>query len=453
MQVVNYAMEGLGEPGQIPLGFLEVLKDMHPKRMREVYYGQARSWDKQLHHNIPYFASESRQFEPPKNETRLERYQRWLEIPLQRDVTLAYKTQGEPAFYPIIGFIPYIIPTMIGIVLELPPVLTMYLASICNSLACIYLGYWMIRAIPVMKWGYVFLLTVPSLFLIRLVVMPDAICLELCMLMLAVILNLLLRPSALSYKQQALYILLAIMVGMVKVAYFPITLLTALIPRRCFYSRWNQWLFVAAALAASTMASVLWAMYIKDVNDYTSLQYFWSGKGWGGTHNAIMSPLHTVYLALQEFFSLGEQEERLRNMYFWPVWLELRVPMSIMWLFTLAILLTVVLPAGDDVWRPSKQQRLIFLLTFIAIYMTIYIAKIMTTPIGTGLQGRYFAPAYPLLLGAFYNPFKIQPKKQGVAVLRALRASTRWLGHGFVLIGLIIWVEMHGIMFRILHII
>jgi hypothetical protein len=438
LQVVHYSMAVMGSPGAIPASFLTVIQQSAPGKLRHHYARQAAQWNKS-YDDLPNFSTGIRG--SLKKQTNVQRFVSLKSIDLERQKTVTFKTKGEPLSYPVVGFLPSIIPVTLGIALSLPPVVILFMMMAGQSMVSIAFGYWIIRSIPVLKWPVTLMLLMPTYVMMRLFPMPDTLCIELVLLVLACVLRRYHNRSIIPPQTLAGLGGLCVMFSFVKLAYFPLSAMLAMLPDQCFHSRRKKWIFIIAVILLSTGVSLCWLLYVRSSNTPSVLKTI-QGQGW--------QQIQFILLYANKFFWLfvdGLAEKKhfytyIRSVFFWQG--RIGVPVFTWWPCAglVALGLTVFFPLSDEKTRLSLWCRCVSMAIFTLMAYFLY-AGTALNPAGWSnrVQGRFILPVLPLLMLAWYNPWPSLLKK------------TSLLPAFFVISGCIIWLAMHYVMLRIQHII
>ncbi len=416
----NLANTFLGHPDTLPVSFLSLLAVTAPNKLQDVSAIPCEQWQP----NIRKYCSLRGQ--PPNFEISFESL---LNIPLNRSKSFHFISHRDASHYSIIGYLPYVAAIMVGLLLNLSPVLILYFSVFINAAFAIALGYYTLRLLPVLRWPICFLLLMPSSFMIRSYVMPDAMTMELSFFILALVLHMRYSPAIISIRKMALMIILAGLMGGIKIVYFLVPFVYLLIPDSCFTSRRQKMFFVFCAVSCSILAATLWNIHITH-NYYAGtsswqlqLIYMWP-----------LSYLKTIYSPLINTHLLMNM--LIPNMLFWGVWqvwshgviLFLFLPLLLLTFIETESLYRIKLPMGV-----RMVSAAIFFaswgLVLTAMHLHWVVPAQLMINLSHAVQGRYFVPILVYFLLAWNS---------SIAIPERWRGLTCFVLHSYIIISLII---------------
>ncbi len=342
-----------------------------------------------------------------------------LAIKLEPEKTFPFVSRPEAAHYSPVGYLPFVVPLVVGLWLQLPPEILLHGCIIVNAMLSIALGALVLRILPFMHAPIYFLLLLPSSFNIRKLVMPDALMMNLAFLLLALTLRYRAHPIVLSLGRKLFLVALAIVASVTKVAFFLTPLVYALIPSRCFGSGRNKIMWVTGSVIGGIIVAMAWNIY--------AAQQFYADFASADVGFVLTHPLESIRLIYSPFWSADVFFDRICNdMLSWN-WNWMHDP----WLAGVFILplplLALVRPAGQASVLFTGWERLFLLGVFMLTWAVIMIT--MLGHLGAGvnegalrlngvIQGRYMVPVLPYLLAAMYSV--ITPHKMVLAHLNNL---------------------------------
>ncbi len=357
----------------------------------------ACKWEKELNERYCTHASNSNKAS----------FQELSSIPLEPDKTFRYVPEPKAAQFNLIGYLPYIIGACIGIFFGLSPLAIMYVSVALNSALTIALSAYILKMLPVLRWTVCCILLLPTVFMYKIFIMPDGLALELCLMMLALTLQIIVHKN-LGQKQILFLVGLSFLLGIIKMVYCLIPLILLLIPEDMFKKRINKYLLVASCTFISVFTATAWSHYV--FNHYYSHAKFITNFGL----TEFQGFLDYVF---QIISNLGD-----------PAWVKLRLNNLLSWnrswihdSTTLLIscgclLVSLVVRDTHTAYEFSvdAKQRIILVTIFIGTAMIMCVAMynhqlslsmISHIKQGKGVQGRYFIPIIPLLLLSLYPRF------------------------------------------------
>jgi uncharacterized membrane protein len=397
--VAHLANTVLGKPDTLPVSFLELLKSTAPYKMGDVEAMPCSHWA--LAFRIRYCVVHAPVLSmPPLSDL--------MAIKLNPYQTFLFMSNAAASHYSIIGYIPYVLPLAAGLWLNLPPILLVYAAVGFNAILMILLGTYTLRILPILRWPACFILLLPSSFMNRSFVMPDALTMELSFLVLGVSLHYKCFPRLLEKRHFIILIVLAILIGAIKIAYFFIPLIYLIIPSHCFNNQQRRLVFIMVAFVSSIAAAMAW-------NYYATMAYY-APLFPGRLQSILSSPfayIRTIYqsLAVPQIFWMN-----LENMLMWNRLSPYGHGLMVLLALPLLLLTIIETSAAPNLLR--IEERLlgvdIFLLLWGMVLTAMYLHVIVTPEqlvyIPLTMQGRYFIPALPFLLLAFHSIMHV-PKK------------------------------------------
>lgn len=326
---------------------------------------------------------------------------RWLaawsiELESERRAFLEFPNSGMLPFVP---YVPQALAIAVGRMLELPPVALVYLGRLGNLLVGSWLVWLALRRIPGWRWPALFLALNPAALGARASLSPDALVFALTLCIVAATLAGLAdrqRPSA--AETGSTLALATIALCLTKLPYAP--LLFAVLPvylsrpHRLRLSMLGIWvLLLTAAISYSSwcVARVTQPLRTDVVIDRE-----------GQLVRALTEPSHFLRSTIKVLRSRG----RLYVEQLWGDrlgWLDVPLPTGLPWLLGAAFLALVFLdrPPGH---RPNPAYAAAFAAATVASLLTVALSQYATwTPPNVqmirGLQGRYFLPLMPFVLG------------------------------------------------------
>lgn len=167
----------------------------------------------------------------------------------------SFQTVGATATLSPFSYIPQTIGCMIGNLLNLKPILIVYLARLSNLLFYIGIIYLSIKIMPKEKWKEVIMLIAlfPMTLNLAASISPDVTIISLSILLVSYILNLKFNKEKVKIIDCIILLILNLIVSMSKIVYLPMTLLYFLIPKEKFKNKKQRilLLFISILLFAS----------------------------------------------------------------------------------------------------------------------------------------------------------------------------------------------------------
>ncbi|MBR2754052.1 DUF2142 domain-containing protein [Candidatus Saccharibacteria bacterium] len=165
------------------------------------------------------------------------------------------------ALYSFICYIPQVLASLVGKILNFSVLGTAYLMEIFNYAFWVVLVFYAIRLIPKFKSIVLFIALLPITIQEATSMSPDALTIGLCLFFVSYILYLAYGKKRILEKQD--YIILAvcsIIVGFCKIVYLPLVLLLLLIPKERFKSNKQRWVFLGTLIAFVAIINAVWLL-------------------------------------------------------------------------------------------------------------------------------------------------------------------------------------------------
>jgi uncharacterized membrane protein len=302
--------------------------------------------------------------------------------------------------------VPYIISAFaitLGKLLNLSPIILIYLGRLANLLVWVFLTYLAIRIIPIHKWVLFMVALIPMTLFEAASLSADSLILGLSFLIVAIFFKYAFDENKKSINIKDVYILfiLVLLLSLSKQIYFVLLLLIFLIPSEKFGGRKKMFYTAGFLLLAILLISGGWSLLVKDLYVPIVPQISISGQ----ILYILGDPLRFPYALLKTFFYRGLSYQLLFVGNFW-----LDIPLPIWWIGAFVTSIVPVALLDKSRHLISKKQKLISLSIFIMIFLLVCaFVYISWTVVGQnmidGIQGRYFIPILPLL---FLLLFKIK---------------------------------------------
>lgn len=310
------------------------------------------------------------------------------------------------AFNTPIAYGPQTVGIMIGRLLDLPPILWMYLGRIANLVTWLILISFAIRAMPGKKWAVVFIGLLPMSIAQAASLSADVLGYGMIALLAALVFkyaNILYTSKILSPYQLGLLFVLPFLITLTKQGVAVFSLLILLLPQRVFQNRKIEIAFKSLALIVPAVLLAAWLSYVARYDltaTYTNFQDpelqldFVSGNP-----HSFINVLWNTY-----FFSWGDSIARSLIGTFG--WSDAPLSLPIVIFGYIAMFLVFIARVASDKISLEKWQKIgvviISILYFLAVSIGLYMYySPVEFKIIVGLQGRYFIPllflAIPLL--------------------------------------------------------
>lgn len=302
--------------------------------------------------------------------------------------------------------VPYIIPAFAitpGKLLNLSPLILIYIGRLANLLVWVFLTYLAIRIIPVHKWVLFMIALIPITLFEAASLSADSLILGLSFIIVAIFFKYAFDDNKKKINKKDIYILfiLTLLLSLSKQIYFLLLLLIFLIPSEKFGGRKKMFYVAAFLFFTIILISGGWNILVKDLYIPIVPQVSISGQ----IAYILGDPLRFPYALLNTFFYRGFSYQLLFVGNFW-----LDIPLPMWWVGAYVLSMIPVALIDKSMVLVSKKQKLISLAIFIIIFLLVcafvYISwTVVGQNIIDGIQGRYFIPILPML---FLLLFKIR---------------------------------------------
>jgi uncharacterized membrane protein len=343
-------------------------------------------------------------------------------IPLQPFDTI-FLDFTNTALYSGFLYIPQATGIFIGKHLGANPLWLLYFGRLSNLLIFIVSIYFAIRIIPVNKWLFVFLATLPGSLVVHSSLSADVLVNSLSYLIIAIILCFSFNESIqkISYKQILIILIFSVLIGLAKLVYLPILFLLFLIPSVKFKTTKFKIGILSLAIfvglgTAYLQKSIIDSKYIPyseyNVNyrDNTALN---KGCDINKQIEFIKDhPKHTIKVFVKSFFS---NFKYMSKSYIGILgWFHFCPPNWFVY-FAYLIIFFLLLFDPDNILVPhfSILQRcyigLIIFIVFVLIMLSQYLSwDLVGEESAYPMIGRYFIPVFPLFFIMLFNLIKLK---------------------------------------------
>ncbi len=328
------------------------------------------------------------------------------------------------ALYSALLYLPQASGIFIGKQFGANPFWLIYLGRLANLLIFIILVYYAIKIVPVKKWLFVLLATLPMSFIVHSSLSADVLVNSISYLFIAIVLNLTYSNNIkqVSYKHVLVIITLSVLIGLAKLVYVPVLLLLVLIPSGKFKGTKVKIAILTVAIIAGTgtaffQKSVIDAKYIpySEYNvayrDYTALK---KGSDINKQIDFIKeNPKQTVKVFVRSFFS--EFKNMTQGYVGLLGWGHMYPPSWFAGLAYLIIFFLVLFRYKDGLIQDLTLLHrcgigLIGLGLIVLIMLSQYLSwDLVGENRAYPLIGRYFIPVFPLFFIMLFDLVKIKP--------------------------------------------
>lgn len=302
-----------------------------------------------------------------------------------------------------LSFLPYLLASIINFIgrnLNLPILIVFLVCRLGNFVVSTILCYLAIKTTPKFKKIFAMLAIFPVFLQQAAGIDMDYLTNSVAFLFIANIFKYSFEDTELKIKDILLISGIGVALGLCKFGYFPILLLTLLIPNSKFYSKKRAIVFKLALLILPIVISCA-ANFTAVSNPNESTDKY--------TITSVLSnPINSAKICLKTFFKRFEADtfSGLINGFGWSTKYQLEISL---WTFS-AVSIIILFSDNEDSKDLRKKDRIIMIVVWAVIYLILYgVAFTEWTSIesGTinGLQSRYFVPILPLFYIVISNNF------------------------------------------------
>ncbi len=317
-----------------------------------------------------------------------------LSIPLNKEDIIYYCSCNKTNYYggsmySPFQYLPHLIGIEIGKFLNLGPTWILYLARLFHFLAFAVLTTIGLKLLPKFKLPAMLILLSPVVLSGATTISADGITNATIFVFIAYILNLRYSQKKIKAKQKILLALLAFMISMCKVVYFPIIALVFLLQKQQFKNAKDNLLFKLSLIIIGTMLSLGW---LSLASAFMNSQ---SSTSEGQIHFVLTHPFEFIFIIIRTYlFNLNTNLSNLffgDQMYHWSL--------DTYSMFSLAYVAIIFLSLFTEKanLKLSKTAKILIIILEVIILGLIASALFVqnnaeaSSVIG-GIQARYFIP-------------------------------------------------------------
>lgn len=288
----------------------------------------------------------------------------------------------------------------IGDIIQLNYIYVLYLAKMLNFIVFLILGYFSIKMMPFGKLATLAYLMIPMLLHQVTSISADSFIIAITIFFIADTLKMAFTKEKISKRDEVIYYISALLMGLAKSVYIPIALLGLLILRNKNIDKNKKVRLILISSLVCIVFGGIWYIYSSgyiDARDYIDI------NGVNGKEQIsfiLHNPITYLRIFLNTIHDLGES-------YLYTFigssfgWLNISVPNLTIVAYLFLLLLSPFLEKHDEELDIKSKiwTMLIFLGTFVLVITALYI---IWTGVGQwliqGVQGRYFLPIAILIL-------------------------------------------------------
>lgn len=308
--------------------------------------------------------------------------------------------------YNALPYLPQALGIFIGDIMNLNYIWIFYLGRLLNLLVYLLICFYSIKLIPRLK-KVVFLLALMPMSLHQAASLSaDGLTNALSLLLICYVLNVVYKKEEyLNRKTLITIAALSILVSLLKITYFPLSLVVFLIPISKYKKIKNYFIINCSIVVLSMVSAVSWLLITRTMDIYvpvnTEIQL----------NSLIDDPLGYSSLLFKNIFNYD-------NLYLQFIgilgWLSVPLPMIVYILYFLSFFVVIAIEGSKESESITKGRVFsiiislsIFVIGYILVETSLYLNWPQTSAvIVEGVQGRYFIP---LVLLLFYGLFLLVP--------------------------------------------
>lgn len=321
--------------------------------------------------------------------------------------------------------IPYIVSAFaitLGKLLNLSPLVLIYIGRLANLLIWVFLTYQAIRITPVHKWIFFMIALIPMTIFEAASLSADSLILGLSFLIIAVFFKFAFDNVKTKINKKDIYVLsiLLLLLALSKQIYFILLGLIFLIPSEKFGGWRNRFIALIFLFLFVVLISGGWNLLVKDLYVPIVPQVSISGQ----IAYILGDPLRFPYALLKTLIYRGLSYQLLFVGNFW-----LDIPLPPWWMGAYILSMIPVALVDKSNVLISQKQKIVSSVTFVIISLFVALfVYVSWTVVGQniidGIQGRYFIPILPLLFLLLFKKWNFD-KYKNKTVLTILNNSNR----------------------------
>lgn len=304
--------------------------------------------------------------------------------------------------------IPYLAPTFaifIGKLLNISPLLLMYIGRLSNLLVWLFIIYIAIKLTPVHKWVMLMLSLMPMTIFQGSSLSADSFTIAISFLTIAIFFKFSIDKTKKTINTKDIIVLFILMLtlALTKQTYFFLSFLFFLIPIKKFGSLKKKLLLFALLFLITFEICILWSMAFRGF--YTPLTTVATIPN--QTAFLLSNPFNFPYVFINSFLSTDTISNIIISFVGNLGWDILYLPTWLVGMYFSMLILTSLLDKKYYISITNKQ-KIVISITLIVIFVLICILMYITGTLVaqntiSNIDGRYLIPIAPLLFLLFYN--------------------------------------------------
>ncbi len=353
-----------------------------------------------------------------QQKTSLDKILQATQIPLA-PAKRSFLDFPNVAYYAPTAYLPQFPVIFFARLLQLPPLLLMYLGRLATFafwVACV--GY-AIRILPFHQWTLSWISLLPASLFLHASLTADSTTNGLAFLLIAQILNISFAGTSFTRKRAALILSLSLLITINKVVYAPLILLLFFLTKDQFGSFRKKVFSLGAIFLAHAIVLFIWYQFAGDL--FIPYDQYHPIFREGQQLNPGVNPKAQLFFILQYPFtfiktlviSYAESAPATLAHYIGKFgWEKNYLPAWLLGILAASLLASALLEKKEHISLRNHHRALLLITGIIMILAFSCVIYMQWSPVGNdrilSLSGRYFIPVFPLFLLALYPNGRFQ---------------------------------------------
>lgn len=308
------------------------------------------------------------------------------------DKKIVKKTFPNTSLYSFVVYIPQTVGVLVGKILHLPQLLTVYLARLFNFIVYVLLIYYSIKLIPFLKKAVMLIALLPISLQEGISLAPDALTISLSLLLVSYILHLRYSNSSkLNNKHFVVLIVLSTICSLCKIVYIPIVLLSLLIPNDKFKSKRDKYFKVLFILLICIVLNIGWTLF--------------ASRYLTALNPGVNSKEQVRFILSHPFEYIKIIFNTYKDSYIGLIYQAFGISLGVFSVYTykiypilsgIILLIICIFNRFKNILLNKKEKIIYLLISFSIIILITTSLYVQWTPLKNsvvnGIQGRYFIP-------------------------------------------------------------
>jgi uncharacterized membrane protein len=337
----------------------------------------------------------------PEKHVNVHKILEYLHVPLE-PMDVQFQAYPTHAYYTPFAYLPQTLAIFFCRILKSPPLIMLYIGRLFNLAFWIFIIYFLIKAASSVRWLLFIVCLMPMHLFLASSLSQDAVVNIYALVVISLTLLLMEKSSPVKIHLWLLLFLVAFCLSLSKFVYSPLVLLLLLIPSDN-YPKHKKWFILGFLYVVCIFGLILWLHSNNPVS--TSLYHFQltptNKFKW-----ILMNPFNFIVINVRTLwnFKFFLMQSFIGNL----GWLDAPLPFSVIFLYSIMILLTALFLVNTDFKLHTRIFLLsLFFICVLSLHGSVYLLfnKVNVIKIGY-LQGRYYIAIAPVLLLALSGLIK-----------------------------------------------